>query len=92
MLYYLIVCRSLTYAQRTAEVLERGGVPNQILRSPRQIAGEGCSHSVKIAQRRLSEALALLEAIDFPQRLILNADYDRLLEIIRAKTGRLLTE
>ena len=27
MLYYLIVCRSLTYAQRTAHVLERAGIP-----------------------------------------------------------------
>lgn len=70
MLYYLIVCRSLTYAQRTAEVLERGGVPAQILRSPRQIAGEGCSHSVKIAQRRLSEALAMLYRADLmPKRV-----------------------
>ena len=26
MLYYLIVCRSLTYAQRTAAALERAGI------------------------------------------------------------------
>ena len=25
MVYYLIICRSLTYAQRTAQVLERVG-------------------------------------------------------------------
>lgn len=70
MLYYLIVCRSLTYAQRTAEVLERGGVPARVMRSPKQIAGEGCSHSVKIAQRRLSEGLALLYRADLmPKRV-----------------------
>ena len=70
MLYYLIVCRSLTYAQRTAEVLERGGVPARVLRSPKQIAGEGCSHSVKIAQRHLSEARCLLYQADLmPKRV-----------------------
>ena len=49
MLYYLIVCRSLTYAQRTAAALERAGISARILRSPKSIAGEGCSHSVKIS-------------------------------------------
>lgn len=58
MLYYLIVCRSLTYAQRTAAALERAGITAHILRSPKSIAGEGCSHSVKLSQRRhhLTEA------------------------------------
>lgn len=31
MLYYLIVCRSLTYAQRTAAALERAGITAHIL-------------------------------------------------------------
>ena len=56
MLYYLIVCRSLTYAQRTAAALERAGISAYIMRSPKSIAGEGCSHSVKIAQRHLTQA------------------------------------
>ena len=61
MLYYLIVCRSLTYAQRTAAALERAGITAHILRSPKSIAGEGCSHSVKISQRHLADALRVLE-------------------------------
>ena len=52
MLYYLIVCRSLTYAQRTASALERAGITAHIMRSPKSIAGEGCSHSVKVSQHR----------------------------------------
>ena len=60
MLYYLIVCRSLTYAQRTAAALERAGISAYIMRSPKSIAGEGCSHSVKIAQRHLTQALQIL--------------------------------
>ena len=30
------------------------------MRSPKSIAGEGCSHSVKIAQRHLTQALQIL--------------------------------
>ena len=41
MVYYLIVCRSLTYAQRTASALERAGITAHILRSPKMISGEG---------------------------------------------------
>lgn len=60
MVYYLIVCRSLTYAQRTAAVLERVGIAARLMRSPRIIAGEGCGYSVKIAERNLALALTFL--------------------------------
>ena len=72
MIYYLIICRSLTYAQRTARVLERVGITAHILRAPRAIAGEGCSHGVKIAQRRLPEALTVLNRAGLsPKRVFL---------------------
>ena len=51
---YLIMCRSLTYAQRVANALERGGIPARILRSPEELSPAGCSYSVKIAQRNLA--------------------------------------
>ncbi len=60
MVYYLIVCRSLTFAQRTAAALERSGIPAHILRTPAPISPRGCSHSVKISHRRLSQALVAL--------------------------------
>lgn len=60
MVYYLIICRSLTYAQRTAKVLERAGITSYILRTPKSIAGEGCGHGVKIAQKNLEKALTAL--------------------------------
>lgn len=60
MVYYLIICRSLTYAQRTALVLERAGITGRVLRSPKSIAGEGCSHAVKVSERSLSRALMVL--------------------------------
>lgn len=60
MVYYLIVCRSLTFAQRTATALERAGISAHILRSPKGISQVGCSHSVKVSQRSLSQALVVL--------------------------------
>lgn len=74
MLYYLIVCRSLTYAQRTVAALERTGITARVLRSPKSIAGEGCSHSVKISQRSLPEALLVLQRADLaPKRIFITA-------------------
>lgn len=63
MLYYLFQCRSLTYAQRTAAALERAGITAHLLRSPKSIAGEGCSHSVKVSQRNLADALKVLHRV-----------------------------
>ena len=60
MVYYLSVCRSLTYAQRTARVLERAGISGYIMRAPKLISGEGCSHCVKVAERWLAPALKVL--------------------------------
>lgn len=72
MVYYMIVCKSLTHAQRTASVLERSGVTAHILRSPQQVAESGCSHSVKISQRSLTTALTVLKRAELtPTRLFI---------------------
>lgn len=72
MVYYLIICRSLTYAQRTAQALERAGITAHILRSPRSISGEGCSHAVKVAERNLADALAILGRVGLtPKRVFI---------------------
>lgn len=75
MVYYLIVCRSLTYAQRTASALERRHYAH-ILRSPKMISGEGCSHSVKVSERNLAPALLILGRVGLtPKRIyIMSSD------------------
>ena len=57
---YLILCRSLTHAQRTAGVLEQNGIKGHISRLPRTIAGEGCGYCVKIADRNLDVTVNVL--------------------------------
>ena len=63
---YLIMCRSLTYAQRVANALERAGIPARLLRSPAEISPSGCSYSVKVAARNLTRALTVLNRMGLP--------------------------
>ena len=63
MIFYLIVCRSLTYAQRTAAALQRSGISANLVRSPTGVSDSGCSYSVKIAHKRLEDALAALNRV-----------------------------
>lgn len=75
MVYYLIVCRSLTYAQRTAAALERAGITARILRSPKLIDRDGCSHCVKVSERNLTAALVILNRAGLtPKRIFLQAE------------------
>jgi len=81
-MYHYIICRSLTYAQRTAAALERAGISARILRSPKVVASEGCSHSVKIPQRKLTDALRILSREDLtPKRIYVTADGEHFQEV-----------
>ena len=70
MVYYLILCRSLTYAQKTARVLERAGISNHIMRTPKRIAAEGCSYCIKVSERTLTSALVQLKQNNLPPKQI----------------------
>ena len=60
MVYYLIVCRSLTYAQRGLRLLERAGISAYLVRAPRLIAQAGCAYCIKVSQRWLERAVELM--------------------------------
>ena len=54
--------------------LERAGITARVLRSPKSISGEGCSHSVKISQRNLPDALRILQRVGLsPKRVYITA-------------------
>lgn len=76
MIYYLIICRSLTYAQRTARVLERAGISGHIMRAPKLIAKEGCGYCVKISERRLADALRVLQREGMSPKQVFLQDAD----------------
>ncbi len=58
---YLIICRSLTQAQRSAKALERAGITAVVIKTPRDIATDGCGYCVKVSEKRLSHALTVLK-------------------------------
>ena len=74
MLSNLILYRSLTQTQKAGAALEREGIANRVIRAPRAISGEGCSHCVRLAQRDLFRALAFLAEIGLsPRRIYVTA-------------------
>ena len=60
MQYYFVMCRSLTYAQRAARVLERAGITGIVTKAPQGASDKGCAYSVKVSETRLKEALEVL--------------------------------
>lgn len=62
MVYYLITCRSLTYAQKAARALERAGITAIVTRPPIGLSKEGCSYSIKVSEKKISHALVVLKS------------------------------
>ena len=60
--HYLIVCRSVTQAQRVGLLFSASGITNQVHRSPVGLTERGCSYSVRIREMDLPKALQLLRA------------------------------
>ena len=64
--HYLIIARSVTYAQRMQRALVRAGVRCQIFRAPRDLTDRGCAYAVRVAVSDLTGALTALhrESLD----------------------------
>lgn len=58
--YYLILARSVTYAQRMQLALKRAGMLCQIFRAPRELTDLGCAYAVRLAAADLAPALTVL--------------------------------
>lgn len=60
MTQYLIMCRSLTYAQRSARLLERAGITATVVKAPQGLTTGGCGYAVSLF-RRFDEAVPILK-------------------------------
>lgn len=58
--YYLILARSVTYAQRMQLALERGGIRCRIRRAPGDLTDLGCAYVLQVAAQELPPALAAI--------------------------------
>ena len=69
---YLILCRSLTYAQKAAAVLERRGIRAGVVKAPQRLRDRGCGYALSLT-RRFPEAVAVLRE----QQLLTGRLYQR---------------
>ena len=58
--HHLIVCRSVTQAQRAGRLLTSFGITNQVFRSPAGLTERGCSYSVRVRSEQLARAMGIL--------------------------------
>ncbi len=58
--HYLILARSVTYAQRMQRALDRAGISSRVYRAPRDLTNLGCAYALRLAPRDLREALLTL--------------------------------
>jgi hypothetical protein len=84
MLSYLLMCRSLTYAQRASKLLERSGITAIITKIPQSVVGGGCQYCIKVNESRLTLALSLLNRNGFsPFRVFLQSQDGSVSEVAR---------
>lgn len=57
---YLILCKSLTNAQRGALLLERRGLSAAVVKAPQSLRTNGCGYALSL-YRRLPEAVEILK-------------------------------
>lgn len=57
---YMIMCRSLTYAQRAERLLERAGIYSGLTKAPQGVTPEGCTFGVKLQGKHVHRALGII--------------------------------
>ena len=60
-MHLILICRSLTTAQRGAKVLQRAGIFAAVIKAPQSANPGGCTYGIKIAQRNYEAASQTLE-------------------------------
>ena len=70
---YLLLARSVTYAQRMHKVLDRAGIRCQIFRAPRTLTDMGCAYAVYVAGEDLTAVMNVLHRSSLtPVKLFFN--------------------
>ncbi len=60
-MHLILLCRSLTSAQKASRVLQRSGLFAAVTKAPQSENPGGCTYGVKIAARDLEKATLFLE-------------------------------
>lgn len=57
---YLIMCRSLTNAQKSKKLLEHNGIFGSVVKAPNELSSKGCGYAVSL-RHDMEAALAILK-------------------------------
>ena len=80
--YYLIIARSVTYAQRIERVLSRAGIRSLVFRAPLELTkDEGCAYAVRLAPEAMPAATKLLTEHGLTQTRLLRYDEHGIREV-----------
>jgi hypothetical protein len=72
---YLLICRSLTYAQQGARALERVGITATVSRVPKTITTRGCAYCIIVSAKAKERALTQLRGLELgPERVFLRRE------------------
>lgn len=58
---YIIMCRSLTYAQKSAKLAQKAGFYASVIKAPPNVSDEGCSYGIKVRRVDVDKILDLLK-------------------------------
>ena len=75
-MHNIILCRSLTNAQRAANTLQHAGIFASVTKAPQNANPAGCTYGVKIGERNLSKALSLLRQAGIKFGKVFALDFD----------------
>lgn len=57
---YLIMCRTLTFAQKSSKLLEKYAIDSIVVKAPQKLTGGGCGYAVNVP-RKGEEAIVIMK-------------------------------
>ena len=82
-MHYLLMCRSMTAAQKAVHALQRAGIFASVGKAPQASNPHGCTYGAKIGERNLDAATAVLERDGIPILKIIEINGNAAREVIR---------
>ena len=70
MRFYYITFRSVTFAQRGEQILQKQGIRSSLLRTPKWMEEQGCGYCLRLWTRDAGTALQLLRQMQVPVRKV----------------------
>jgi hypothetical protein len=79
----LLVCSSVTYAQRAKKQLNNKGIYAAIIKTPSEASLDGCHYAVSINKKDLTRAVKILNEMDLAVKKIYLSQHGEIIEEMR---------